>query len=150
RQPLLTHVANADWLLRAQGDTLYAIPRAEIKFEAQVSVDRCVPFATLTSSPKDEHAVAHGTQVTRALSRAFQHAALGTAAQLVGLARRALDMAVDYAKTRTQFGVAIGSQQAIKHHLANALIQQEFARPLVIRAAWSLAEHDAQSALHVS
>jgi alkylation response protein AidB-like acyl-CoA dehydrogenase len=59
----------------------------------------------------------------------------GAAAQLCGLSDRMLDMTVDYVKERRQFGVPIGSFQAVKHHLANARVALEFARPLVYRAA---------------
>ena len=50
----------------------------------------------------------------------------------------------------TQFGKPIGAQQAIKHRLANALIEQEFARPLVYRAAWSMARSTDEAAIDVS
>jgi alkylation response protein AidB-like acyl-CoA dehydrogenase len=76
--------------------------------------------------------------------------AFGTAAQLCGLADRMIEMTVDYAKERKQFGVPIGSFQAVKHHLADARLQLEFARPLVYRAAYSLAHDDPQRTLHVS
>ena len=64
---------------------------------------------------------------------------LGTAAQLVGLGQRMLDLTVDYVTAREQFGVPIGSFQAVKHHLADALKELSFARPAVHRAAWSMA-----------
>jgi alkylation response protein AidB-like acyl-CoA dehydrogenase len=73
-----------------------------------------------------------GTEVADALS-------LGAAAQLVGLGQRMLDMTVDHVKAREQFGVAIGSFQAVKHHLADALMELSYARPAVHRAAWSMA-----------
>jgi hypothetical protein len=76
--------------------------------------------------------------------------ALATAAQLCGLADRMIEMTVDYAKERKQFGVPIGSFQAVKHHLANARLGLEFARPLVYRAAYSVAQAHPQRALHVS
>jgi alkylation response protein AidB-like acyl-CoA dehydrogenase len=60
--------------------------------------------------------------------------ALGAAAQLVGLGQRMLDMTVDYVKQREQFGVPVGSFQAVKHHLADALKELAFARPVVYRA----------------
>jgi len=50
-------------------------------------------------------------------------------------------MAADYAKERHQFGKPIGSFQAVKHKLADALLRTEFARPVVYRAAYSLATH---------
>ena len=69
---------------------------------------------------------------------AWQRGALGSAAQLVGLARTLLTQTTAYVKDRRQFGVPVGSFQAIKHHLADALIAIEFAAPAVMRAAWSL------------
>lgn len=69
---------------------------------------------------------------------AFDRGALGTAAQLVGLGRRMLDLTVAYAAERKQFGVSIGSQQAVKHHLANAAMKLRFAAPAVYGAAWSV------------
>ena len=64
---------------------------------------------------------------------------LGTAAELVGLSRRMLDLTVSYVTERRQFGVPIGSLQAIKHHLADVLLAVEFAAPMVARAAGALA-----------
>ena len=81
---------------------------------------------------------------------AFNRGAVATAAQLVGLTRRMLDLTVAYASDRKQFGVPIGSFQAVKHHLADARIALEFARPLVYRAAWSLAHRDPEHEIHVS
>ncbi|HEY2478614.1 MAG TPA: acyl-CoA dehydrogenase family protein [Solirubrobacterales bacterium] len=69
---------------------------------------------------------------------AWQRGALGTAGQLIGLSRALLAMTVTYAEERRQFGVPIGSFQAVKHQLANALLGVEFAAPTVLRAAWSL------------
>jgi alkylation response protein AidB-like acyl-CoA dehydrogenase len=79
----------------------------------------------------------------------LDRAALGVAAQLVGLADHMLTTTVDYAKERRQFGVPIGSFQAVKHHLANVALALEFARPLVYRAAWSLAHQDDHRSMHV-
>lgn len=81
---------------------------------------------------------------------AFRRGALGTAAQLLGLADRMIEMTVGYACEREQFGVKIGTFQAVKHHLANARVKLEFARPLVYRAAWSLAHADTAASTHVS
>jgi hypothetical protein len=52
-----------------------------------------------------------------------------------------LDMTVTYVKDRHQFGVPIGSFQAVKHHLADAALALEPTRPALWRAAWSVA-HD--------
>ena len=81
---------------------------------------------------------------------AFERGALGVAAQLVGLTRRMLDLTVGYVAERRQFGVPVGSFQAVQHHLADARLAVEFAAPLVYRAAWSLAHHDPVAPVHVS
>ena len=69
---------------------------------------------------------------------AFQRGVLGFAAQQCGLADRMIEMTVEYVKERKQFGAAVGSFQAVKHHLANTRLALEFARPLVYRAAATL------------
>ncbi|TMK79307.1 MAG: hypothetical protein E6G46_10355 [Actinobacteria bacterium] len=73
---------------------------------------------------------------------ADNRATLGAAAELLGLASRSIEMAADYAKERHQFGKPIGSFQAVKHKLVDALLHVEFARPVVYRAAWSLSQRD--------
>jgi len=79
-------------------------------------------------------------------------AALAAAAQLVGLAQQMLDMSVAYVAQREQFGKPVGSFQAVKHHLADAALRLEFARPCVHRAAWVLANDpdDAQDAVSLA
>ena len=71
-------------------------------------------------------------------ARVRQRATLATAAQLLGGARRMLEMATAYAKARRQFGKPIGAQQAVQHRLADALLALSFARPAVHRAALSI------------
>ena len=73
---------------------------------------------------------------------AFDRGALGTAAQLVGLGRRMLDLTVAYVGERHQFGKPVGAQQAVKHHLADAAKDLHFAAPAVYGAAWALATGD--------
>jgi len=72
----------------------------------------------------------------------FDRAAFGTAAVLCGIADRVIEMGTNYAKERHQFGKPIGSFQAVKHLLADALLGLTFARPAVYRAAWSIATGD--------
>lgn len=69
---------------------------------------------------------------------AYARLTCGVAAQLCGLSDRMLEMTADYVKERKQFGVPVGSFQAVKHHLANARVALEFARPLVYRSAVTL------------
>lgn len=72
------------------------------------------------------------------LGAAYHRGVLGNAAQLCGLSDRMLEITAAYVQERRQFGVPVGSFQAVKHHLANARIALEFARPLVYRAAATL------------
>lgn len=76
------------------------------------------------------------------LARTLDVAVVLLAAEQLGVAERCLEMATDFAKDRRQFGRAIGSFQAIKHKLANVLLEIEAARSAVMYALWT-ADHDA-------
>jgi acyl-CoA dehydrogenase len=69
------------------------------------------------------------------VTRVLDIAAVALAAECVGGAQRVLEMAVDYAKVRTQFGRPIGSFQAIKHLCADMLVEVESARSVAYYAA---------------
>ena len=84
------------------------------------------------------------------VTRAFEFGALATAAQLIGAGQSMLDMSVQYAKQRTQFGRVIGGYQAIKHKLADVHIALDLARPLVYGAALSIAADSADAARDIS
>jgi alkylation response protein AidB-like acyl-CoA dehydrogenase len=75
-----------------------------------------------------------------AMSAMLDRAAVALAAEQVGGAQRVLEMAVDYAKVRVQFGRPIGSFQAIKHKCADMLVEVESARSAAYYAAWAAAE----------
>jgi alkylation response protein AidB-like acyl-CoA dehydrogenase len=91
-------------------------------------------------APTPDSLVASGTGAATAIRRLTDRAAVATGAELLGLARRMVEIAADYAKERRQFGSPIGSFQAVKHLLAGARVALEFARPVVYAAAWSLDE----------
>ncbi|MEU8590353.1 acyl-CoA dehydrogenase family protein [Streptomyces sp. NPDC048664] len=77
---------------------------------------------------------------------AFAWARLATAAQAFGVGLTLLDRTVAYAGQRQQFGVPIGSFQAVKHRLADARIALEFARPLLFGAAVTMDPVDVAAA----
>ena len=134
--PLVTCAADVDWFLLSAGSSLVLLDAAAVEVRTEATVDRARRAGEVSWSPRD------GTVVTDdpgAVARAFDRGVVGTAAQLCGLARTMLDLTVDYVAERKQFGVPVGSFQAVKHHLANALLALEFATPAVARAAWSLA-----------
>ncbi|HLH99610.1 MAG TPA: acyl-CoA dehydrogenase family protein [Acidimicrobiales bacterium] len=75
-----------------------------------------------------------------ALSTMLDLAAVALAAEQVGGAQRVLEMAVEYAKVRVQFGRPIGSFQAIKHKCADMLLEVESAKSAAYYAGWAAAE----------
>jgi alkylation response protein AidB-like acyl-CoA dehydrogenase len=96
---------------------------------------RSVPAARLIGAPGEAGAV---------LARTLDVAAIALAAEQLGGAQRALDMAVGYAKTRHQFGRPIGSFQAIKHRCADLLLEVSSLRSAVRYAAAAVAEDSAE------
>jgi len=73
-------------------------------------------------------------------TRTLQQAAVAACAQMVGGARRVLEMSVDYASSRVQFGRPIGSFQAIQHYCADMMIYVEAGAVISYKAAWLLGE----------
>ncbi len=86
----------------------------------------------------------------RALTHLLETSALAASLQMAGIAAAALDIAVAYAKQRTQFDRLIGSFQAIKHKCADMLVALEGARTAAYYAAWAVGEDDAALRLAVS
>ena len=84
------------------------------------------------------------------LDRAVDHAVTFLAADLVGTCGTILDITLDHARSREQFGVKIGSFQALKHRMADAFIDLEAARASVRVAAMALAEDDPRRAVATS
>ena len=78
----------------------------------------------------------------RTLARMLDCAKVALSAEQVGGAQRCLDLSLDYAKTRVQFGRPIGSFQAIKHKLADMFVQVESARSASYYAAWAAAHSE--------
>ena len=72
------------------------------------------------------------------------------ALEAVGIAQRVLDVAVEHAKTRQQFGRPIGAYQAVAHPLADTYIECELARSLAYWAAWCVAEDDEEADVAVA
>jgi alkylation response protein AidB-like acyl-CoA dehydrogenase len=79
------------------------------------------------------------------LKRLVEIAAAALAVEMVGTAQKALDLSVDYAKTRTQFGKPIGAFQAIKHKCVDMMVAIENARSLSYYAAWTVDQHSPEA-----
>jgi alkylation response protein AidB-like acyl-CoA dehydrogenase len=72
------------------------------------------------------------------LQRALDKATVALCAEMVGGAEKAMEMCVDYGKTRVQFGRPIGSFQAVKHKIADMKVWVENAKSVVHYAAWAV------------
>jgi alkylation response protein AidB-like acyl-CoA dehydrogenase len=84
------------------------------------------------------------------LARALEWATAGLCAEMVGGSQRVLDMSVEYAKTRHQFGKPIGIYQAVSHKLADMLLETESARSATYYAAWTVEADAPDRSLAVS
>jgi alkylation response protein AidB-like acyl-CoA dehydrogenase len=140
----------ADLALIERAGELHAVERAALNARPLPSVDGARRLYRIEPALGVATLIARGAEARPALDAAFDRGALATAAQLCGLGRRMLDMTVEYVKVRQQFGQAVGAFQAVKHHLADALLALELARPVVYRAAYSAAHASPDRATHVS
>jgi len=89
-------------------------------------------------------------KVWPAIESVISKATIGLCAEMVGGAQRVLDMCVDYAKQRVQFGRPIGSFQAIQHKCADMLLMIESARSATYAAAWAASQNGVDTALLAS
>jgi alkylation response protein AidB-like acyl-CoA dehydrogenase len=144
--PLVPYAASATALLLERDRQLFLVDRADATLTPRASVDGSRRLYAVEWAPSTAAKVGGADDAMLA----FDRGALGVAAQLIGLAQHMLDTTVEYAQSRHQFEVPIGSFQAVKHHLADAALGLEFARPLVYRAAHSLARRDPDRSVHVS
>ncbi|WP_405612074.1 acyl-CoA dehydrogenase family protein [Streptomyces sp. NBC_00076] len=144
----------ADVRLRVSGPESAAAPAraaesaAELRLAPAPGLPRpsLDPARRLFPLPPGGELLAAGPQVTAAVAHALRIARLTTAAQALGVGLALLDRTVAYVRQRTQFGVPIGSFQAVKHQLADAKIALEFARPLVLGAALTMTGQDIAAA----
>ena len=84
------------------------------------------------------------------LAQAFDLAATALSAEMVGGMQRTLDITVEYAKMRKQFGKPIGTFQAVQHQCADMYLETESARSAVYYAAWALEENAPDAAIAAS
>ena len=135
-----------------KGVTLFAIETRR----AGISV---TPLKTMDSTRKLSEVKFNGVRATAAdvvgavgdgwktLSGIIDRGKVMIAAEMMGGAQKVLDMTVDYAKVRVQFGRPIGSFQAVQHKCANMMIDVEGARSAVYYAAWAVSNEVAEAPL---
>ena len=149
-QPFVADVHIADVVIVQREDSLYAVPAASVRRTAQTSVDGARRLFTIDVDLSGADLIASGEAGWNAANRAFDRGAAATAAVLIGLAEHMIGMTVAYVVDRKQFGVPIGSFQAVKHHLADAELAVAFARPTVWNAGYAVAHEVATAPREVS
>jgi alkylation response protein AidB-like acyl-CoA dehydrogenase len=134
------------------GLTLYAVDAdaAGVQRHPLVTLDLTRPQATVQLSGAPGRLVAGVGEAERVIEHALQVGSALLAVEQVGAAQHLLDLSVDYAKSRLQFGRQIGSFQAIKHKLADLLVDLEHARSTSYHAVWALADGSDDPALSAS
>ncbi len=124
------------------GISLFAVDGAAqgLQRAAMPTMDQTRKQARLTFSAVPARLVGVAGEGWPIVARTLDLAAIGLAAEQVGGAQRVLEMSVEYAKVRVQFGRPIGSFQAIKHKCADMLLAVESAKSAAYYAAWAAAE----------
>jgi alkylation response protein AidB-like acyl-CoA dehydrogenase len=140
---------------RTDGTTVFVVPAdaAGLSQVANVEMDRTNPTSTVTFSQVKVPPDAVIGEVNRGwnlLGPVRQRAAVAASAEMLGAARRCMDMSVEYAKVRQQFGQPIGMFQAIKHACAEMLLEVENAHAATYYAAWAQDARAADAALAAS
>ncbi len=145
--PFVSDADTASALLLNRNDDTHLLPAAAVTLTREPSID---PFRRLFRVDWEPARATRIASDPALWDLALDRGALFAAAQGLGLAQRAVDLAVAYARERTQFGKPIGSFQAVKHHLASAQVRIAFARPVVLAAATQLGQYDTCSRARIS
>lgn len=125
---LIADAADADVIVLVEAGTPRVVARADADVEPVAAIDPTRRYARVSGDGP-----ALGGDVEAALGRA----GAAVAAEVVGVCQRALDMTVAYVSERRQFGVPVGSFQAVGHRCAEMLLQTEGARSAAYFAAWA-------------
>jgi alkylation response protein AidB-like acyl-CoA dehydrogenase len=152
-RPLVPGGSVADAVLALDGDALVVLRRPRGAAEAPLPNLGASPLARwrLDAAPAggERVALARGDAARRAWQAAREEWRLLTAAALVGLSQRALEIGAEYAKSRIQFDRPIGAFQAIAHPFADAATAVSAAQLLVRYAIWSIATARPEAAARI-
>jgi alkylation response protein AidB-like acyl-CoA dehydrogenase len=136
--------AIAVWAATVDGPQAFVVPGRAVEARRTPSFDQTLHVAEVTFdgvSVGDDRRLA-GANACEGFERALDEAVTGVAATMVGACQRVLDMVIDYVREREQFGVPIGSFQAVKHKVVDMYMAIERARALAQFAALTIAEDD--------
>jgi alkylation response protein AidB-like acyl-CoA dehydrogenase len=142
---LVLGAAAADVLLGWDGEALDVHQSGDAAVTARTMLDRTRSLADV-DLPAPPSARIEGIDA-EAMATVAATAAVVVAADALGAAQRLLDMTVAYVGQRTQFGVPVGSFQAVKHAAAEMLVAIEGTRAAVYYAAWAVGAREPGAAL---
>jgi alkylation response protein AidB-like acyl-CoA dehydrogenase len=132
--------ATADEVIVVDGDRVVVARQEQLDVAPVDPLDKTRPLARVSlAGPVDADRVLARPE---RLPRALEEATVALAVEMVGTCQALFDMTLQYAKDREQFGVPIGSFQAVKHKLADMYVALERARASVYFAALTIAEDD--------
>ena len=144
----VTDAAIADFILVVARDGVFAVDSKArgLRISPMSSMDltRKLYGVEFTNTPAEK------VGAITDLPSAFDIATAALAAELVGGMQRTLDITVEYAKTRKQFGKPIGMFQAVQHQCADMYLETESSRSAVYYAGWALQENSPDAATAVS
>jgi alkylation response protein AidB-like acyl-CoA dehydrogenase len=144
----VTDAMVADFLVVVARDGVFVVDAKAAGIEIQpmeaMDLTRKVYAVRFNSTPAER------LGNTANLSRALDVAATALVAEMVGGMQRTLDITVEYAKMRKQFGKPIGIFQAVQHQCADMYLETESARSAAYYAAWALEENAPDAAVAVS
>ena len=126
--------ARADVLVAPAGDDLVAVDLTGVERSPEPAMDQTRELAWIDLDAAPAITVGGPQEVAAHLDRG----AVFHSAEMLGAAEAVMNLAVEYAKVREQFGRPIGSFQAVKHRCADMLVDVEGMRSAVYHAAWSL------------
>jgi alkylation response protein AidB-like acyl-CoA dehydrogenase len=140
--------AVADWLIVVAQNGVFLVDAKApgIRIQPMLGMD----LTRKLYSVRFDNVPAEKLGETAALARPRGIATVALAAEMVGGMQRTLDLTVEYAKTRKQFGKPIGMFQAVQHQCADMYLETESARSAVYYAAWALQHHAPDAAAAVS
>ncbi|MGI9135718.1 MAG: acyl-CoA dehydrogenase family protein [Candidatus Nanopelagicales bacterium] len=143
--PFVPYGASADFFVVAArtdaGIDLFIVEAADAAATPLASLDFSRPSATVAFTSSAATRLTNGGAGLAALERGLDIALLAIGADQLGGAQYCFDMTLEYIKLRRQFNREIGSFQAVKHRMADALIQVEMARAGLERATWEHSEN---------
>jgi alkylation response protein AidB-like acyl-CoA dehydrogenase len=129
RSTIFCDLPRADVVVTFDGEGALLAPSSEVDFEPFKAIDSTRSYGLVSE--------AAGERLPGDVGPGRDRLAVAIAAELTGIAQRTLEMAVDYARERQQFGRPIGAYQAVGHRCAAMLLATEESRSLTYYAAWT-------------